>query len=365
VSELSVHATTSNPAVGLVEAANVSPARRLDPLDDPQWDDKISRFPEATIFHTTAWLRVIKSTYGFSPIAFAVPGGGGFTSVLPMMEVDSWLTGRRGISLPFTDHCGALSAQANAEAPWQRAVEYAGERRWKYVECRGRAPCREAKPASSYLGHTIDLSATPDRLFGGLESSARRSIRKAEGVGLTVEFSQAIESMREFYVLMRLTRQRHGLPPQPYRFFSNIHRHIVEPGQGVIVLVRKGAAAVAGGVFFHFGRHALYKFGASDARFQHFRPNNLMMWSALKWHCSKGFAHLDLGRTAPANAGLRRFKLGWGAQERAIDYFRYDCRNRQFMRWEPEAPGWETRAFRAMPLWISRMIGQFAYRHVA
>ena len=34
--------------------------------------------------------------------------------LLPLMEVDSWLTGRRGISLPFTDECEPLYPDAES-----------------------------------------------------------------------------------------------------------------------------------------------------------------------------------------------------------------------------------------------------------
>jgi len=41
---------------------------------------------------------------------------------------------------------------------------------------------------------------------------------------------------------------------------------------------RAGRNSVAGAIFFHSGGQAIYKFGASDETFQHFRGNNLVMW---------------------------------------------------------------------------------------
>jgi lipid II:glycine glycyltransferase (peptidoglycan interpeptide bridge formation enzyme) len=122
---------------------------------------------------------------------------------------------------------------------------------------------------------------------------------------------------------------------------------------------------VAGAVFFHFGKTAIYKFGASNEAFQHLRANNLVMWEAIKWHAMRGFAVLDFGRTSLGNEGLRRFKLGWGTRERRIDYFRYDQRKSGFVTARDESSGWHNRIFRILPVSLSRLVGAASYRHVA
>ena len=122
---------------------------------------------------------------------------------------------------------------------------------------------------------------------------------------------------------------------------------------------------VAGAVFFHFGKTAIYKFGASHKAFQHLRANNLVMWEAIKWHARRGLGMLDFGRTSLENEGLRRFKLGWGTQERLIDYFRYDQRKAGFVTARDESAGWHNRIFRMLPVPLSRLIGATFYRHVA
>ena len=69
------------------------------------WDSRLNHFPGATFFHGAAWARVLHSTYGYQPVYFATVEQDRLRSLLPVMEVNSWLTGRRGISLPFTDDC--------------------------------------------------------------------------------------------------------------------------------------------------------------------------------------------------------------------------------------------------------------------
>jgi lipid II:glycine glycyltransferase (peptidoglycan interpeptide bridge formation enzyme) len=174
-----------------------------------------------------------------------------------------------------------------------------------------------------------------------------------------------MSAVRTFYALLCKTRQRHGLPAQPFGFFANIQRHILARNQGQVVLAHHGETPVAGAVYFHFGTAAIYKFGASDESLQHLRANNLVMWEAIKWHAAHGFTHLDFGRTSLTNEGLRKFKLGWGTTERLIEYVRQDLPTGAFIIAPDEASGWYNRVFNHMPVSLSRLAGALLYKHMA
>jgi lipid II:glycine glycyltransferase (peptidoglycan interpeptide bridge formation enzyme) len=189
-------------------------------------------------------------------------------------------------------------------------------------------------------------------------------VRKAERGGLRIEFSSGEGAMSDYYTLHCLTRQRHGTPPQPFAFFANLRRHVLGGGAGQIVSARHGDRVVASAVFLHRGRHAIYKFGASDDAFQGLRANNLVMWSAIAWYAERGYETFDFGRTDTANEGLRRFKRSWGTAERRVRYFRFDLRRRAFVAGRP-AGGWSARLVRRLPRPIARMIGLALYRHAA
>lgn len=311
----------------------------LNPLTREDWDRQLLTLPGAGFFLTTAWARVLHDTYGYQPMYQARLEAGRLQSLLPLMEVDSWLTGRRGIGLPFTDLVEPPSANADVfQQLFQAALALAKARGWKYVECRGGKGWLPDVPAStSFLRHTLDLAPGETALFAGFEDSVRRAVRKAERGDLKLEFSQSPEAMQDFYHLLCRTRRRHGVPPQPYAFFANIQRHVLAAQQGWIVLARQGSLPVAGGIFFHFGRQALYKFGASDETRQQLRANNLVMWRAIQHYAREGFQGFDFGRTSLGNEGLRKFKLGWGTREETIDYIRYDCQSSTYVTARDEA----------------------------
>ncbi|HXP59915.1 MAG TPA: GNAT family N-acetyltransferase [Dongiaceae bacterium] len=339
----------------------------IDPLRHPAWDALLAGHPESSFFHGCAWAQVLHETYGHQPAYFGRLAAGELADLLPVMEVSSPWTGRRGVSLPFTDFCAPLAAsEADGHALYDAALAYGAQRGWRYLECRGTVPgCPGASPSLAFHGHVIDLQTGPDALFKGLDAAVRRGIRKAEAAGLQIEFGVDLESVRTFYALHCQTRKRHGLPPQPFRFFENIARFMLHHGEGSVLIARTGPTPVAAAVFFHHGRQALYKFGASDYASQRLRPNNLLMWEAMKRYAGEGFTRLHLGRTSLANEGLRRFKLGFGAAEHRIEYTRYDFSRRDFVGDTDRAGGWFNHLFRRLPLPLLRLAGRALYPHLS
>ncbi len=342
------------------------PPVTINPLQHPEWDSLLAAHPESSFFHSAAWARVLHETYGQRP-AYIVRFAGDQLELLPIMEVCSLWTGRRGVSLPFTDVCPPLGVESQDHgALYQLALEQGRQRHWRYLECRGGHHDRQgASPSLEFYGHVIELARGQEVLFQRLDGAVRRAMRKAEAGRLVVEFSNSLESVRSYYELHCQTRRRHGLPPQPLSFFENITHYVMARGHGFVVTASLQGRPVAAAVIFHHGRQALYKFGASDYAFQHLRPNNLVMWEAIKSCVAKGFASLHLGRTSLANEGLRRFKLGFGAQEERIAYYKYDFVERRFVTEVDRAEGWFNRVFRLMPPWLLGRAGQALYPHLS
>jgi Acetyltransferase (GNAT) domain len=339
----------------------------VNPLEHPGWDALLADHPGSSFFHGTAWARVLQDTYGHVPTYFCQSSCGRLDGLLPVMEVASPWTGRRGVALPFTDLCPPLKpADASRSEMFDAALEYGRHRRWKYFECRGGiSQWPGASPSLTFHGHILDLTVGEAGLFAAMEPAVRRGIRKAERAGLSVRFSNSIDSIQEFFELHCQTRRRHGLPPQPYRFFENIGHHVILPGLGWVISVEQHGRPLATAMFFHFGRQAFYKFGASDVAFQGLRPNNLLMWEAIKWYAGHGFEALHFGRTALTHEGLRRFKLGFGAREERIDYCRYDFSISRFVTVADQVDGWFNTVFRALPQPLLRLAGSALYPHLS
>jgi GNAT acetyltransferase-like protein len=335
----------------------------IDPLEYPAWDSLLAVRPGSSFFHGSAWARVLHETYGHRPVYFCRFADGQLEEMLPIMEVSSLWKGRRGVSLPFTDVCLPLNPAKQDQAElYELAMQRGQARTWRYLECRGSDyGWSSARPSLAFYGHAIDLGTGEKALFSALDGAVRRGIRKAQNARLQVEFCTNLESVRTFYALHCQTRRRHGLPPQPFAFFENIARHVLSKGHGFAAIARLEQRPVAAAIFFHQGRGTIYKFGASDYAFQHLRPNNLLMWEAIKRYAASGYEQMHMGRTSIANEGLRRFKLGFGAREEKISYYKYDFVMRAFVTGVDRAEGWFNRLFRLLPPPLLRLAGELLY----
>lgn len=371
---------TANPSP--VAPGPESAVEVVDPIRWPGWDAWISGHPEATAFHSAAWCRMLVDAYRFTPLYLVRHQGDQPTSAWPLMEVGGALRGRRGVSLPFTDNCppllpasspsesagipADLGDLATREPLLAQAFTLGRQRRWQSLELR-EAPAwtRDQGASVRFFGHVIDLAEGDAAALHRCDSSVRRSIRKAEASGLRAVHSPDGAAIQAYARLHALTRRRHGLPPQPYPFFVALQRHVLAPGLGTVLLVLKDQTPIAGAVFLFWGRHAIYKFGASDESHQALRPNNLVFQEAIRLCARMGATTLDLGRTSLGNEGLRRFKRGWGSSERMITYLRYDLRTRQMIPTPDRASGWHSLLFRCMPQPLASLIGRFGYRFAA
>lgn len=343
------------------------PLQVVDPSRNADWEKLIGTHPQASFFHGAAWANVLRDTYHHVPFYIIAEESGRVLGLLPLMEVRSVLTGSRGVGLPFADECAPLeSGRVTRHELFEKAVEMGRKQSWKYVECRGSQGWGgNEDPSVSFYTHTLDLTRGEKDLFAGLDSAARRAIRKAQHEGLRFEVSRNLDGMRIFYRLHCRTRRKHGLPPQSFPFFRAISEWIIEQDAGFIGIVSLGAEPLAALMFFYQGKRAIYKFGASDENRLNLRANNLAMWEGIRWLAGHGIGELNLGRTSIANEGLRRYKMGWGAAERRLDYWRYDLRKSAFIPAQDRAGGWHNRVFRALPLPVNRWLGAALYRHLS
>lgn len=338
----------------------------IDPAVGNAWDGLLSSHPQATAFHSSAWARVLINSYRHQPFYLHLSRRGESCALVPLMEIASLLTGRRGVCLPFSDFCQPLLFGSAEAEPVRRAIHgLAAERRWRYTEFRGASLLTATNVSRpTFYGHTLDLGAGMESLFSRLDSSVRRAIRKSEKSGLTIEVEHSAEAVAEFLSLHARTRKRHGVPPQPGVFFRQIHEQIIQPGHGFVVLARDGERAVAAAVFFVWEEKAIYKFGASDETKQSLRGNNLVMWEAIRFLAESGVKQLDFGRTALEHEGLRRFKLGWGTTETPISYDRLETKSQAWASVVPRRTGASAHLFSRLPAIVNRVAGRVLYPHL-
>ena len=281
------------------------------------------------------------------------------------MEIKSFLTGKRAVSLPFTDECHPIAQNPyHFQSLMNNLINNGKQASWKHIEFRGENRFFSGSSAlTHHFTHTLALAKDERSIFSLFKSNVKRNIKKARKEALEPVLSNAWSAVCDFYRLNCMTRKDHGLPPQPLTFFRKIYDYIIEPRHGFISLALHQTKPVAGAVFFHHDGKAIYKYGASDRKYQRLRPNNLVMWQAIKWYCRNGYNAFNFGRTEPENQGLLQFKRGWGANEQIINYYKYDIKKNCFQTKGPKIKS-SYNLFKFMPTPILRITGNLLYRHV-
>lgn len=341
------------------------PMEITNPLQRPSWNDLVTASKDYSFFHSANWARVLHESYGYNPIYLTVTGNDRLRTLIPVMDVKSFLTGSRGVSLPFTDYCEPIAETADCVREGLKyLIDYGKSAGWKYIDFRGEKYFPHDVPTfSSYYAHVLTLSEE-ERIISGFQEHNWRNIKTAYKKGVVAEVSTSLESVKDFYDLHCVTRKSHGVPPQPIHFFMKIHEHIILKNLGFVVLASSGGKYIAGGVFFHFGDQALFKYGASDHSYRSLCGNNLVIWEAIKVYAAKGYKSICFGRTDLNEEGLRQFKKAWGTEERIIKYFRYDLHKEEFVSNCPAKNETIRRILRKVPVPILRIAGTLFYRHI-
>ena len=320
------------------------------------------------MFHTPDWLEALRRTYGYEPFVLTTsPPGRELANGVVCCNVSSWLTGRRIVSLPFSDHCDPL-----VDEPTELCCILAALRdkwkdsRLKYVELRplesdfGLSP--DLSKSGTFCLHRLDLHPSVQDLFRGFHKDCiQRKIRRAERECLSYEEGRSELVLDKFYRLLVQTRRRLQLPPQPLTWFRNL---IVCMGDKLkIHVASKDGQPVAGILTLSYKSTLVYKYGCSDQRFHNLGGTQLLFWKAIQDAKSNGLRELDMGRSDWSDLGLINFKNRWGAAQSTLTYWKYGGGVTHLARqsWSAQTARW---LFGHMPARLLSATGELFYRHV-
>jgi len=325
------------------------------------------------LYYSRAWLDLITKLYGYSLIPLITTNTTGqITGFLPLCSVQSPLTGRRLVALPFSDYCPLLATDdAIASNLIDQAIHLAQQQKVKYLELRtGVNDLLSKHPdlveTNLYVRWLLPLTPDPDALWSGLRKPVQRQIKKSQSLGVQIHIAKRREDMAHYYRLHQHTRsKKHGMPAQPQRFFFGLWDAFAANGAMQLLLAEYQESIIAGMILLSSGTTVRYAYGASDENYLSLAPNNLLMWAAITWGCRQGYQTFDLGRTAQDHEGLMEFKRRWGAIKESLPYYYY-----------PHMAGlaatsensWKyrllTTCWKRLPTPIAGSLGGYLYKHL-
>lgn len=340
----------------------------LDPLQDRRWNEFVAWHPSASAFHDPGWLKALARTYGYKPYALtsASPGEPLANGIL-VCQVESWMTGNRLVSLPFSDHCEPLVDRQEEAAEFVRWMKEACDlRHWKYVELRPLSIPFGLNdglhPSCSYWFHELDLGPSLSQIYQRLhKNSFQRKIQRAERERISYESGHSEQLLSEFYRLLANTRKRQQLLPQPRAWFKNLLEYLGEKLE--IRVARKAGVAIAAILTLRYRSTDVYKYGCSDERFHNLGAMPFLFWNFVKESKASGMEKIDFGRTDLDNEGLLTFKDRLGTTRRQITYYRYAKTSKRALATLSDSRA-VRQFFSILPEALSSAAGKIFYKHL-
>lgn len=298
----------------------------IDPIRDSRWIEFVSNHPASSVFHSPNWLRALHATYSYRPFAISTsPPGAKLRNGILFCQVESWLTGKRWVSVPFADHCELL---VDDDSERRALLNFATDRlrsQFKYIELR---PVRSTpgtqsgfQPSHRFVLHTLDLRPPLDDILKKChKTSIQQKIRRAQSQQLDYTEGNDNQQIGKFYQLLLLTRRRQRIPPQPVQWFRNLVRYFGDSLK--IRLLSRDEQPVAGVLTLRWKDTVVDKYSCSDAQYNNLGGIPLLLWRVIEDAKQSGAAKFDLGRSDCDGLGLLEFKDRWGSHRTDLTYWR-------------------------------------------
>ena len=279
----------------------------LEPLSLAEVDwSTLDALPDRNVFQTREWLEFVSSTQGARPVVAEVRDGS---------RVVAFFTGlvlrRFGVPIlgsPFlgwgTGYLGFNRVQEYSSRDAVSALaDFAfGRLGCLHLEIRDRRLDADAVAGIGFVAQRrrtfeLDLRPSEDEIWGGFKSTCRTAIRKAEKSGVSVEEAHDLAFADEYYAQLRDVFAKQSLaPPYGVEFVRELIRHVEPSGRLLLLRARNAAGeSVATGIFPGHGSMAYFWGGASRREHQALRPNDLLMWSAMRHWRARGAEVFDFG----------------------------------------------------------------------
>ena len=300
---------------------------RLEVLDRQAVDwDALDSFADRNVYQTREWISFVERTQQADPIIAAVKQDGDVVGYFAGLVVQRY--GIRILGSPFrgwtTSYLGFnLREDVSRRAAVEALLPFAfGPLSCLHLELRDRQLGLEDVTGLG-LAHKlntifeVDLRPSEDEIFAQMTSACRRCIRKAEKVGVTIEEASDLEFAGEHYAQLKDVFAKQSLvPPYTEERVVELIRHLEPTGRLLLLRARDPQGeCIATGIFPAMNGTMYFWGGASWREHQILRPNEYLMWHAMRFWKQRGVEWCDLG-------GGAEYKRKYGPREIAVPFFR-------------------------------------------
>jgi D-aspartate ligase len=295
--------------------------REATPEEYGRWDTIVRRFPNRRLTHTRAWIDALGASGCGRPLFLLLESAGEIVGCFPGLLVTvgrvrlfgSPLAGWQTVSLgpAFDPERFSTAAFVAALVPY---LEH--EHDVDHIELLHLGLDPTAMRAAGFEGEKVItyraplFPGDPDRTFKQLKDSARRNVKRAQRLGLTVKFEDDEAFVDEHYAQLREVYRRGGYAvPFSKQRVLEFFRRLKAAGSllAVSVYLPGGRVNIATGLFFVEGKELLLWMWAHHQHYRWYRPTELMTWAVMQRAVELGCDTFDF-------MGAGDFKAKFGAE---------------------------------------------------
>lgn len=290
-----------------------------------QWDCVLKEFSDRTLFQSASWLRFLEDGTRGELVLAVLRDGNAECGYFAGMVVTKF--GLRILGSPFpgwtTSYMGVVLrprvCRLDAIAALRRFAFQ--DLKCVHMEIMDRRidtlSAESTYRSRNYKGYELDLSLGEDLLFANLFPACRRCIRKASHSGVVIEEANDSSFASDFYEQLEEVFARQGLRPTYSLDRVQALIHNLGPTNNLLLLraLDTEGRCIATGIFPALNDRAYFWGGASRRAYQHFRPNEPLMWYAIRYWKNRGIRYFDFG-------GAGDYKRKYGAYEISVPWLR-------------------------------------------
>jgi hypothetical protein len=285
-----------------------------------QWGETLNAFPDREIFQTPAWMRFLAESQGATPVIATLKRGKETLGYFAGLSVRKF--GFKILGSPFigwtTERMGLRLMPGVSRRPALKALlDYAfHDLGCAHLEFADANYVRDDVVGLGFQtlvsqGSAIDLTLGEDEIYHNFRpKSCRYSIRKAVKEGVVIEEATDDAFADDYFEQLRDVFAKQSLVPTYHKDrVQCLMRHLMPTGNLLLLRAREpGGRCIATGIFPGMHDRAYFWGGASWRSDQHFCPNELIQWHAIRYWKARGAKIYDF-------CGGGDYKRKYGGQE--------------------------------------------------
>jgi lipid II:glycine glycyltransferase (peptidoglycan interpeptide bridge formation enzyme) len=307
-------------------------------VEKDAWDELVNDSPDGWLYQTSAWIDFAQN-WGSTSLSFAViTSTGELLAVVPLYTdkevAGSYWRNKRlytGMSGPVL--AGSLGNKARKKV-WKFIFTYIDDLAQKngadllQVRLTTVAPSqlyplrKEVNPLWNVgifdplndvpsVTVLMDLTKSEEKLKQEMDEDCRAAIKQGERNGLTYRVGNSQADLELYEKIHKESWLRTGMIPHPLVYFTDMVKLFGDSKAVSFIFAEHEGQAVAGMLLHLYKNAVFYWGGCSLSTVLKLRPNNFLLWSAIKWTKSQGYEWFEVGQyqTYPGH-NLKEYNVG-------------------------------------------------------